>query len=141
MLNRIIAMGAAGAALCGAALAEETKPQPIDRPLPANEEIDRCLGSGGNTDRTSLVKVKLAFDVMPNGRTANVIALDSPDPCFSRAAVRAISQWRYDPATKDGAAVTERDMTTTLQFDVLPPIEDQLGLNEFGLPPLDDDQD
>jgi protein TonB len=40
----------------------------------------------------------------------------SPEEVFDDAAVKAVKQWRFEPATKDGQAVPTRTMIR-LKFD------------------------
>ncbi|MEZ5500983.1 MAG: energy transducer TonB [Steroidobacteraceae bacterium] len=53
--------------------------------------------------------VEVEFSVMPDGSVADARVLNSePDGTFDRAALTAVSRWRYEPVMRDGAAVTQR---------------------------------
>ena len=60
--------------------------------------------------------LKLRLQVDARGRVTTVEVLNSVDPSFVRAAEKHIkARWRYEPATRDGAAVATQ-VTTTLRF-------------------------
>jgi protein TonB len=58
----------------------------------------------------------LRFDVGPNGETANVRIVECSNSGFERASVRAVSQWRYRPATTEGRARWMRNLEVRLDY-------------------------
>ncbi len=63
-----------------------------------------------------LETVTVFFDVTPQGRTANARAGVSSNACFNEAALRAISKWRFEPETTNGAARLSTNRRATLNF-------------------------
>jgi TonB family protein len=63
-----------------------------------------------------LETVTVFFDVTPEGRTANARAGVSTNACFNEAALRAISKWRFEPETTNGAARLSTNRRATLKF-------------------------
>lgn len=60
--------------------------------------------------------VTVAFTVQPDGSTANIHIVDSePAGVFNQAAIAAVRQWRFHPATADGAPVAS-NVSQTLVF-------------------------
>ncbi len=54
--------------------------------------------------------VEVAFTVTPDGSVDDVKVVDAePRHVFDRAAVEAVSRWKYQPATQDGAPVASQD--------------------------------
>lgn len=53
-------------------------------------------------------RVKVAFEVTVEGRTANVYPVESNNPNFEDAAVDAVSKWTFEPAQVDGRPVRVR---------------------------------
>ena len=53
-------------------------------------------------------RVRIAFIVEREGRTADVIALSEAQPALSAAAITAVRQWRVRPARVDGAPAPTR---------------------------------
>jgi protein TonB len=61
--------------------------------------------------------VEVVFTVTPKGTVADAeVRSSSPEEVFDDAAVKAVKQWRFEPATKDGQAVSTRTMIR-LKFD------------------------
>ncbi len=62
-------------------------------------------------------EVVLKFDVLTDGTTANFEVVKSLDAVFGldQQAIEAVKQWRFKPATKDGAPVIVR-VTANLNF-------------------------
>ncbi|WP_300528169.1 TonB family protein [Maricaulis sp.] len=60
----------------------------------------------------------MMFDIMPNGRTSNVRALDCTNRGFERASIRAVQNWRYDPQVRNGEPVIYRGATTQLIYEL-----------------------
>jgi TonB family protein len=59
-------------------------------------------------ERVSRASVDLEIRIAADGRVVATRLLESSDPRFAEAAVRAVKQWRYRPATKDGRPVDVR---------------------------------
>ncbi|WP_243039119.1 energy transducer TonB [Dyella sedimenti] len=54
--------------------------------------------------------VEVSFTITPEGNVDDVKVIDAePRHVFDRAAVEAVSRWKYDPATKDGTPVATQD--------------------------------
>ena len=61
--------------------------------------------------------VEVVFTVTPKGTVADAeVRSSSPENVFDDAALRAVKQWRFEPATKDGQSVATRTMIR-LKFD------------------------
>ena len=64
----------------------------------------------------ALETVSVIFDVNVNGRPANPRVTASSNDCFDDAAVAAISKWRFDPRTVNGAPRPQTNVEATLNF-------------------------
>lgn len=54
--------------------------------------------------------VEVTFTVTPEGNVDDVKVVDAePRHVFDRAAVEAVSRWKYQPATQDGAPIASQD--------------------------------
>lgn len=54
--------------------------------------------------------VELSFTVRPDGSVDDVKVVDAePRHVFDRAAVEAVSRWKYEPATQNGAPIASQD--------------------------------
>lgn len=63
--------------------------------------------------------VDIMFDINAAGSTENIrIIRSEPERVFNRAAVKAISKWKYQPQTIDGKAVAAYDQVTRLTFNL-----------------------
>jgi TonB family protein len=61
--------------------------------------------------------VEVVFTVTPKGTVADAeVRSSSPEEVFDDAAIKAVKQWRFEPATKDGQPVATRTMIR-LKFD------------------------
>lgn len=61
--------------------------------------------------------VEVVFTVTPKGTVADAeVRSSSPEEVFDDAALKAVKQWRFEPATKDGQPVSTRTMIR-LKFD------------------------
>jgi protein TonB len=61
--------------------------------------------------------VEVVFTVTPKGTVADAeVRSSSPEDVFDDAAIKAVKQWRFEPATKDGQPVSTRTMIR-LKFD------------------------
>lgn len=63
--------------------------------------------------------VIVEYDVTPEGSTANARIISSPDKCFNAEVLRAVSKFRYPPATDEsGRAVWRRSIRETITFEL-----------------------
>jgi len=54
--------------------------------------------------------VEVTFTITPEGNVDNVKVLDAePRHVFDRAAVEAVTRWKYQPATQDGSPIASQD--------------------------------
>ena len=53
-------------------------------------------------------QVELAFTVNSEGKPVNFSVVESPDSVIAKVIIDAVSQWRFTPAQKDGAAVATK---------------------------------
>nr|WP_243050045.1 energy transducer TonB [Dyella sp. RRB7] len=54
--------------------------------------------------------VEVSFTITPDGNVDNVQVVDAePRHVFDRAAVEAVSRWKYQPATQDGSPIASQD--------------------------------
>lgn len=89
----------------------DVEPVPIFRPQPAFPYDMRRKGVTG----TATVE----FIIGRRGQVAAARAVEADAPEFAQAAVNAVRRWRFEPAEKDGVAVSTR-MRTTLSFGLTP---------------------
>jgi protein TonB len=61
---------------------------------------------------------RIGFDVTPQGGTANVRALSCTNDGFSRAAIQAVSGWRYQPRVVDGQPRMREGMAVVIEFEM-----------------------
>ena len=59
--------------------------------------------------------VELAFIVDESGRVSEVSILRGADPAFNESAMKAVKQWRFEPAQRAGKPVEAR-FTQTIEF-------------------------
>lgn len=63
--------------------------------------------------------VVLQFDITPTGSTKNVRVIDSkPARIFDRAAVQAVSKWKYNPKVIEGRSQVTRGVRVRLTFQL-----------------------
>jgi TonB family protein len=77
-----------------------TIPRATYQPGPAYDEEDRKKKVSGT--------VVLSMIVTKEGRTADIKVTKSLTPGLDAQSIKAVSQWRFDPATKDGEPVAVR---------------------------------
>lgn len=96
-------------ALIAQGVTEDRDTQPLVRINPTG--FERCIDDDFGEER-----VRLQFDVTPDGNVVNVEAFDSTNRCYDRYAVRAAQRWKYLPKLVDGQAVSRRGVQTTMVF-------------------------
>ena len=63
--------------------------------------------------------VKLRFDITQTGATANVrVVAAKPKRIFDRAAIQAVSKWKYKPKVVDGKSQVQKNQEVRLTFDL-----------------------
>lgn len=62
--------------------------------------------------------VLVQFDVTPEGNVANVKVISSPNACFNRAVIKAVSGWKYPPDYRDGRPVARYGVTERFNFQL-----------------------
>lgn len=98
----------------GSAFNPDRDAQPIVRIPPQVSDFQRCIRS--NDQRTE--RVRLRFDVTPQGEVVNVEVIDSTDSCYNRASIRSAQRWKYNPKIEDGEPQPRFGVETTIRFDV-----------------------
>lgn len=71
----------------------------------------QCSGRARN-----LETVFVEFDVTPDGSVVDPRVLETSNPCFNRAAMRAVQRWRYNPRVVDGVAQPRLGVRTAIDF-------------------------
>ncbi len=71
----------------------------------------RCERGAGALETVSVI-----FDVNANGRPTNPRVTASSNDCFEDAAVAAVTKWRFDPRTVNGAPRPQKSIEATLNF-------------------------
>jgi TonB family protein len=87
----------------------DKQPRIISRPAPVYPFQLRRAGISGSA--------QIAFLVDTEGRTTQVQAEAATNAEFALAAVAAVSNWRFTPAMKDGAAILCR-LSVPLSFSI-----------------------
>ena len=63
--------------------------------------------------------MELVFTITAVGTVIDVVVTSShPGTVFDRAAVRAVSKWKYTPKVENGAAVERPGVRQRLKFDL-----------------------
>ena len=63
--------------------------------------------------------VQVIFDITAQGKTENIRVIDSqPKRIFDRAAVKAVSKWKYQPQTQDGKPMRTNNVVTKVIFEM-----------------------
>ncbi|AZG36329.1 MULTISPECIES: energy transducer TonB [Shewanella] len=61
--------------------------------------------------------VQMSFDISEKGDPINIKVLKSvPEQTFDKAAISALSNWKYAPKVENGKAVVQQNMTVRLDF-------------------------
>lgn len=83
--------------------------QPLVRIPPQYPQ--RCQRSAG-----SLETVVVEFNVTPEGNVVDPSVLSTTNACFNRAAMRAVTRWRYQPRVVEGVAQSRFGVRTAIDF-------------------------
>lgn len=100
-----------------AAPEEEIDEAPIKRIPPYYPE--KCIARANKSESVTLV-----FDLTKGGRTENIRVVNSTNKCLNKAAIKAVSRWRYRERIVDGEPVARKDIETVVTFqlsDGVPP--------------------
>ncbi|MGA4607244.1 energy transducer TonB [Pseudoalteromonas maricaloris] len=61
--------------------------------------------------------VQMSFDISESGKPINIQVLKSvPEQVFDKAAIKALSNWKYAPKVENGVAVIQKDLKVQLDF-------------------------
>jgi protein TonB len=61
--------------------------------------------------------VQMSLDISESGNPVNIKVLKSePEQIFDKAAVKALSNWKYAPKVVNGVAVVQKDLEVRLDF-------------------------
>jgi protein TonB len=75
---------------------------------PTQAEIDGITG-----------EVQLKFDVNPEGKAVNIAVTGSnPENIFDNSAKESLSKWVFLPKVENGIAVTSKENTIVLEFNL-----------------------
>lgn len=101
MLHRrlllLLGLGLAACTVTAAAQSARTAPQPLKTPGP---EYPAALIDSGR-DGTAII----SFTVAADGSVQDASVKSADDPAFGEAALAALRQWTFKPATRDGQPV------------------------------------
>jgi len=106
--------------------------------MPDLSGVDVDIGTGFNPDRDAqpLVRippqyptqcmnradavetVTLEFNVTPEGAVIDPEVVNTTNPCFNRAAIRAVQRWRYNPRVVDGVEQPRFGVRTAIDFSL-----------------------
>jgi protein TonB len=87
---------------------ERGEPTPIVRLSP--NYPDRAQRQGLEGD------VLVEFDIDEGGNVVNARVISSTNSVFERAAIRAVSRWKYAPQIVNGQPVVRRNIRVTIEF-------------------------
>jgi protein TonB len=63
--------------------------------------------------------VQFRFTVTKEGRVKDVVIVDSkPKGMWDRETLRAVNNWRYQPALKDGKPIESRGMEVVYRYEL-----------------------
>lgn len=63
--------------------------------------------------------VDLGFDIDEKGATQNITVIAAqPERVFNKAAIKAVSKWRYEPRVIDGEGVYQSGLSTRIRFTI-----------------------
>ena len=83
-------------------------PTPIERVAPKYPTNEARNGRSGS--------VKMSFVIDKQGSVKNVLVTEATSKAFSKAALKAVKKWKYDPAFEDGQPIERCDNTVRLDF-------------------------
>ncbi len=83
---------------------------PLIRVAPAYPERCRARGAEGT--------VLVQFDVAADGSVVNPVIIESSDRCFDRTVLKAVSGWKYPPATRGGRAAARYGVVERFSFEI-----------------------
>ncbi len=63
-----------------------------------------------------LETVVVEFNVTPDGTVVNAEVVNTSNPCFNRAAIRAVERWRYQPRIVDNQPQPRFGVRTAIDF-------------------------
>jgi protein TonB len=64
--------------------------------------------------------VQMSFDISESGDPINIKIIKSvPEQVFDKAAVKALSNWKYAPKVVNGNAVKQKDLEVRLDFKLV----------------------
>jgi protein TonB len=69
-------------------------------------------------------KVVIEATVDTTGKVSNAKILESSDPAFSEAVLKAIRQWMFNPATKDGQPISSK-IQVPFSFKTMKPVPEK----------------
>ena len=110
------------------------KPGPVVSP-PSKGRIEVEPGGGANTFPAPLIRhappypencrgkgvqgrVVVQFDVTPDGSVTNVQILETPNRCFNRTVIRAVSRWKYPPSNNGGRKTMRYGVVEVFDFQL-----------------------
>ncbi len=82
----------------------------------AFEQIEPIYPPQCEAGAAPIETIGVAFTVTATGAVASERIIDASNPCFERAALNALRQWRFSPRTVDGAAKPAFDQRFQFQF-------------------------
>ena len=95
-------------------------PARVPDPVVVDARLVRSIGPDYprrcERDAEALESVSVIFDVTAAGHPANTRVTGASNSCFEDAAVKAISKWRFNPRTVDGAPRPQSGVEATLNF-------------------------
>lgn len=61
--------------------------------------------------------VRMSFDISESGEPVNIKVIKSvPEQVFDKAAIKALSKWKYAPKVVNGVAVIQKGLKVQLDF-------------------------
>ena len=100
---RSILLLALFAIACKKPLPVVVAPKPLDNPMPAPERVSETQAAKDGKHGA----VRIAFCVDTDGKPQGIRVTEPLEPEFDALAVETVAGWRFEAATKDGAAVEE----------------------------------
>jgi len=63
-------------------------------------------------------RVVVQFDVTPEGNVVNPAVIETPNSCFNRTVISAVSRWKYPPANQNGHPVMRYGVVEVFDFQL-----------------------